>query len=71
MGIIFPNLLIEMRRNRYSQKGLAEYIGMAAETMSRKLNGRSDFTLSEMQKIQSVFPDCTLDYLFRTYGVKE
>lgn len=68
---IFPNLLIEIKRNRYSQKGLAEYIGISAETMSRKLNGRVDFTLSEMQKIRSVFPDCTLDYLFREYGAKE
>lgn len=44
---------------------------MNESTMSRKLNGKRDFKLSEMRAIQRVFPDCTLDYLFREYGAIE
>ncbi len=68
---MFPNLLIELKVNRYSQKGLAAFIGISERSLSKKLNGQNDFSLSEMRKIQEAFPNCTLDYLFMKYGQKE
>jgi DNA-binding XRE family transcriptional regulator len=60
-----------MRLNHYSQKGLAAYIGISERAMSAKLNGRCQFTLAEMRKVQSAFPNCTLDYLFTWYAPKD
>lgn len=68
---MFPNLLIELKRHKYSQKGLAVYIGISERAMSSKMNDKMEFTLAEMEKIQSAFPECSLDYLFTRYGQKE
>lgn len=68
---MFPNLLVELKQHKYSQKGLARYIGISERSMSKKMNGEVDFKLSEMRRIQTVFPDCTLDYLFVQFGQKE
>lgn len=67
---LFPNLLIELKHNRYSQKGLARYIGISEKSISKKLNGKTEFTLKEMEAIQSVFSSCSLDYLFTRYQAK-
>lgn len=68
MNTIFPNLLIELKRNKYSQQGLARYIGISDSSMQNKLSGKTQFTLNEMRAIQSVFKNCSLDYLFTEYG---
>ena len=57
-----------MKVKQYSQKGLAAYIGSSERAMSKKFNGKTEFTLREMRAIQQVFPECTLDYLFTQYG---
>ena len=68
---MFPNILVELKRMHYSQKGLAAYVGMSEKSMSNKLNERSEFTFSEMKRIQTAFPECSLDYLFTQYEQKE
>ena len=68
---IFPNLMIELKRNHYSQQGLARYIGISPSSMQNKLKGRTQFTLQEMLAIQSVFRNCSLDYLFTEFQEKE
>ena len=68
---IFPNLMIELKRNHYSQHGLARYIGISPSSMQNKLKGRTQFTLQEMLAIQSVFRNCSLDYLFTEFQEKE
>ncbi len=68
---IFPNLMIELKRNHYSQQGLARYIGISPSSMQNKLKGRTQFTLQEMLAIQSVFHNCSLDYLFTEFQEKE
>lgn len=67
---MFPNLMAELNINHFSQKEMAAYIGISERSISKKMNGKVDFTLSEMRKIQSVFPNCTLDYLFVQCGQK-
>ena len=68
---MFPNLLIELKRHRYSQKGLARYVGISERAISKKLNEQTEFTLAEMEKIRGAFPDCSLDYLFTRYQQKK
>ena len=60
--------MIELKRNHYSQQGLAEYIGISPSSMQNKLRGKTQFTLQEMRAIQVVFQNCSLDYLFTEYG---
>lgn len=36
---MFPNILIELKKRRYSQQGLAKYIGISRSSI--KLNGTS------------------------------
>lgn len=68
---MFPNLTIELKRNHYSQQGLAKYIGISNTSMQNKLRGKTQFTLREMRAIQRVFQNCSLDYLFTEYEEKE
>lgn len=68
---MFPNLMVEMKLKHYSQRGLAKYVDMSEKSMSKKMNGRTEFTLREMRRIQTVFPNCSIDYLFVKYGEKE
>lgn len=61
----FKNLLVEMTRLELTQKKLAETIGMRPETLSRKMLGKTEFTLGEINKIRdSINPELKLEYLF-------
>lgn len=46
-------LKVEMIRHDDNVKKLAEFLGIAPVTMSRKLCGESEFTQTEMNKIRS------------------
>ena len=70
-SIFFPNLLVEMKREGISQNRLAVLSGINHWSLCRKMCGKNDFTLSDMRKIQKVFPNCTLDYLFIAETKKE
>lgn len=61
---MFPNLLIELKKQHCTQQDLAQHIGISRATMQNKLTGRSQFTLREMKAIQGTLKGCTLDYLF-------
>ena len=61
---MFPNLLIELKKQRCTQQDLAQHIGISRATMQNKLTGHSKFTLREMKAIQGALKGCTLDYLF-------
>lgn len=71
MNAIFPNLLIELKKKRISQKGLAKHIGITESSMQNKLHGKTQFSLKEMRAIQAVFKEYSLDYLFTEYSKKE
>ena len=47
----YSELLAEMKRSGYSQKGLAEAINMTPSHFSRKLSGEYAFTQNEMRTI--------------------
>lgn len=62
---MFIRINIERARNRMSVKDLAAASGIKYATLLPKLNGKSEFTLSEMLKVQSAFPDrVPLEVLF-------
>ena len=47
--IKFPNLLAEMARKGENQKTIAKLLGVAAPTISRKLSGHNDFSITEVE----------------------
>ena len=65
----FKNLLAEMVRAGLNQKQLATNVKMRPETLSKKIAGKSEFTLGECVRIRSeINPDLTLEYLFQEFA---
>ena len=70
---LFPNLAAEMARANLSKPALAQIIGIAVGSMYSKINGKTEFTLGEMQDIARCLETMTeqkltLDYLFSKGG---
>lgn len=66
---MYRELLGEMAKKGVSRRQLAESIGMSEKTLFNKLNGRTDFTWNEVNKIRNVInPAITLEELFKTTG---
>ena len=64
---MYPNIYKEMAaHDRMTIKQLAAKLGISPNSLSNKLNGRSDFKLGEMSKMQNLFSGYTLDELFKT-----
>lgn len=62
---MYPNLLAELARRKMTQGELAGKLGMTKACLSKKINGKSGFTLKEANKIKRILvTDETLDYLF-------
>ncbi|MDP5276559.1 hypothetical protein [Chengkuizengella axinellae] len=62
---MFPNLRAEMARKGIESKTMSLELDVTAKTISNKLCGKSEFTLSEMLAIKyKFFPSMTLEYLF-------
>lgn len=47
----FPNLVAEMARNGETQKDLAKLLKTTRSTMSRKMNGKTEWTISDVEII--------------------
>ena len=48
-----------------TQKQVADYIGITEQTLSAKVNGETDFTCPEAEKVRnSLFPGMRMEYLF-------
>ena len=63
---MFKNLNAEMARIGIGIKDLAKTTNRSYDTMRGRLNGRSEFTLSEMDSIQKThFPNLEISYLFK------
>lgn len=64
---MFPNLDAELARMKMTRKELAAEIGVTATTLSLKLNGKTDISLSECLHIkEAIKSDKSVDYLFAT-----
>lgn len=65
---MFKNLQAEMARIGIGLKELAEATNRSYDTMRGKMNGRSEFTLLEMDTIQEkFFPSLNISYLFKKF----
>lgn len=61
---MFPNLNAEMARKDMTMKSLSEETNITYDSMKNKMKGKTEFTLSEMNRIKDKFPGCSMDYLF-------
>ena len=58
------NMIFELRRKNISNKAVAELIGSSEKTVVNKLNGTSEFSVSEAMKINiNLLPEFRLSYL--------
>lgn len=63
---MFPNLSAELKRKGISTKALAAVMGCCEKSALNKLNGDTEFTLSEVLAInEHLLPEFELRYLFR------
>ena len=66
MRVVYPNLRAEMARSGVTAKDIAELLGCAPNTFTNKMSGRSDFTISESDKIhEKHFPQLQKGELFK------
>ena len=60
------NMIFELRRKNISNKAVAELIGSTEKTVVNKLNGTSEFSVSEAMAINvNLLPEFKLSYLCR------
>lgn len=66
---MYPNLRAEMARKGVSVSQMAAAMGVGLQTLSRKLNGGSEFTLKECMTIKHYLGlDMSIDTLFYKKG---
>ncbi len=61
---MYKNLEAELVRSSTSKNDLAKKLGISRKALYLKLNGKTDFTISEMKSIKEIFHNLTLEYLF-------
>lgn len=69
--LLYPNINAELARSGLNVIMLADFMGMSAQNLYKKLNGAINITEKDMKAIQNFFEvkECgafTLDYLFTT-----
>jgi transcriptional regulator with XRE-family HTH domain len=69
---MFENLRNELSKKRISNKAVADLIGCTQKTLDNKLNGVTEFTLSEILLISdNLLPEFELRYLFKRTMIAE
>lgn len=59
------NLKAEMQRNDLTVWDIVETIGCSEKTARNKINGETDFTYPEAEKVRNrLFPGLRMEYLF-------
>ena len=64
----FPNLKAALAAKGITQIALAKRIGLCSKSLSLKMNGKVDFTLTDMQRIIKELGGGSMDYLFKKSG---
>ena len=61
---MYGNMVRELRKKNITNKAVAELIGTTEKTVVNKLNGPSEFTISEAMAInENLLPEFTIAYL--------
>ena len=69
---MMENLKMAMKVRTISAATIAKVIGTTEKTVNNKLNGISEFTVSEAKEIsQSLFPEYDFFYLFKPMTQKD
>ena len=61
---VFPELEKQILTHGITKMQIAAFLEINVHTLSNKLTGQVDFTLSEVEKIASLFPDIQWEDLF-------
>lgn len=62
---MYHNLVHELKKKNITNKAVAELIGISEKTFFNKVNGASEFTLTEAMSINdNLLPEFKLGYLF-------
>lgn len=65
MIVAYPELVAEMAKRKLTRTAVARRLGISTRALYSKLNGETDFTLSEANAIHSsFFPDLEKESLF-------
>lgn len=66
---MFFNILAEMARRDLTKSEMSKILDISLCTFNKKIKGSSDFTVSEIFKMQEIFNDsnCTFEYLLCRY----
>ena len=59
---MFPSINAEMARNRFTNKTLADKLGVSEKTVTNWKNGRTEIPASKLLAMSRLF-NCTTDYL--------
>lgn len=71
---MLTNLQIEMLRHNISKKDLEKALNLKYRAINNKINEKTEFTLSEIKIVKSLFPDnqkFSIDYLFASNDANE
>ena len=67
---MYANLKAEMARRGITSTQLSKVIGVTIQTFSKKINGQSDFTLSEAYQIKEfLLIDMPIEELFKETNI--
>ena len=61
---VFPELEKQILTRGITKKQISALLEINVHTLSNKLTGQADFTLGEVEKIASLFPDMQWEVLF-------
>lgn len=64
---VFPALEAKIAEQKITKKSIAHGLGIDVMTFSRKLTGKTEFTLKEIKYIHELFPELPVENLF---GIK-
>lgn len=63
---MFMNLQTALCQKGITIKSLANFLQVTEKTVRSKIQGKTEFTLSEVKKINTyLFPEYAFDYLFK------
>lgn len=61
---MYPNLELEMFKQKVTTRQLADACGICESAMRNKIKGRNEFSLREVEKILDIFPGVNWRVLF-------
>ena len=63
---MYGNLCNALRSKNVAQKAVSELIGCTERTLTNKINGTTDFTITEAFAIhKNLLPEFDIDYIFK------